>query len=512
MKNAEKFPYDETTELSMLIKNMDKKEQKLLIDHIRVKKARAFLKGRLLELLIKTETCGDEQLKQKLKINAAAFSRLKKDIITDVVGFLSERGTPLASKILMLQTCVKRNSPHIASKILREIKNDPQLDYFPQLHLEFLKTEYDYLWLAGDRKTGDELLARENRINNAVKAVHDYEILSNRLRKLIYLRTISNLRVTNEEVEDVWQEFQFVRHFEYDTSNIIIHLLHQTALAMAGYLTNEEETTLAATDAFISIWIEKQDLIALYPELFFEGIKICFYIYFLWRMPADASSLAMQLNSIAERRLSENDRRKWKIIMFHTRLKVFNKTARFKGVQKLLEKESKQIIEYSSKYYSLKDHLSIVTSVCLTEFILGNYKKADELMYEIKELNKKAQAEDILYFTSVFHLMILYEMRDWYRFQLMLDAAYRQLYKLKKKRDFEKELMLFLKKLSNLSTVPRYRDYAEEFMEKLEKYRQDPVTKLYFLYFNYYGWLSAKLGGIDYKFYVARNLGLSEPA
>lgn len=511
MKNNNDFSSNDMGELSMLVRSLKKNEQKQLRNYIEQQKNGPLLKARMLEQLIKLTAYNEVQLKQKLKIGAPQFITLKKELIEDVTSFLLNDKTKISSKIGLFRTCVQHNVPHIAEKFLKEIRTIQHLQYLPHLKLDFLKAEYDFFCLTNARKTTQSQIALEEKINVAIKVLYDYELLLSHLRKLVHLRTVSNVRVTNEEMQDARLEYEFLNGFEFDRSHPVLCVLHQTNLAIAGYLCHEKQTTLKATETFLSVWQNKPELATLYPDVFLESSKICFYIYFLWSTPSEARELSFILDRIACERLSGKDSDKWKVIMFHTRLKVFLKTAGFNGVQKLVEDEWAQILEYSRGLFSLKDHLSIAASVCLTQFILGNFKNADELMYEIKDLNKTAQAEDIFYFSSVFHLMILFELKDWYRFQLTLDAAYRQLYKLKKKRAFEKELMLFLKKLSNLSTMPRYRDHTVQFMKKLEIYRQDPVTKLYFLYFNYYGWLSSKLEGIDYKLYVARSLGLSAP-
>jgi hypothetical protein len=137
---------------------------------------------------------------------------------------------------------------------------------------------------------------------------------------------------------------------------------------------------------------------------------------------------------------------------------------------------------------------------------MERFSDAEALMQEIKEKNRSLERQDVFYFTLVFHLLILYELEEWFRLDAATAAAYHVLYNHKKLRPFEKELMSFLKSLP----VRRGRDdniaFIKAFVARLEVYRTDPVQRLYFLYFNYSDWLQSKLAGISYREYKKRLL------
>ena len=96
----------------------------------------------------------------------------------------------------------------------------------------------------------------------------------------------------------------------------------------------------------------------------------------------------------------------------------------------------------------LKELPVVLAGICVGFFTIGEYNKADQLMYGIKEQNYAAEREDMKFFATLFHLLIMYEMKDWHRFYNACEAAYRQFYKLRNKRIFEKQLMLFFEKTS----------------------------------------------------------------
>ena len=74
-----------------------------------------------------------------------------------------------------------------------------------------------------------------------------------------------------------------------------------------------------------------------------------------------------------------------------------------------------------------------MTSVCsFLYFVLGEWKEAENLLFDIKELNRDINREDIFYFTTIFHLLIIYERKESLRLDNAIDAAYHVLYASKK--------------------------------------------------------------------------------
>jgi hypothetical protein len=91
--------------------------------------------------------------------------------------------------------------------------------------------------------------------------------------------------------------------------------------------------------------------------------------------------------------------------------------------------------------------ISIISSICISWFVLEQYDKAESLLIDINNLNHQVQREDILYFTSIFYLLILFEKKSYLQLNQAISTSYFRLYNQKKLQPFERELMLFLKHL-----------------------------------------------------------------
>jgi len=154
--------------------------------------------------------------------------------------------------------------------------------------------------------------------------------------------------------------------------------------------------------------------------------------------------------------------------------------------------------------------LSIKGSVCISYFVMEQWDDAETLLSVIKEQNQHINREDILYFSLLFFLVILYEKKEWERLDSALKSAYHFLYARKKLRPFERELMLFLGHLSAAESKRSTNELINNFLQRLNHYRNDPDKNLYFLYFNYYGWLESKLMNLRYMDYLKEQLKLEE--
>jgi len=207
---------------------------------------------------------------------------------------------------------------------------------------------------------------------------------------------------------------------------------------------------------------------------------------------------------------NEVHRKHFEVINFNTELKVYLKTARFDEMKKLVDDKSAVIFSYSTRILPPADRLSILSSVCIAYFVLQQWEDAETLLLLIKELNRKINREDILYFSLLFYLAILYEQKEWYRLDSALDAAYHLLYDRRKLRPFERELMLFLGHLATKRSKSNPNKLIKYFLKRLDEYKDDPDKNLYFLYFNYYGWLESKIMNLRYMDYISLKLKQAE--
>lgn len=287
----------------------------------------------------------------------------------------------------------------------------------------------------------------------------------------------------------------------------LISLFYLNTLALCQYMLHENNHCATTCALMFDLWKSNDHLINENAALFINSFNTNCYNNFIFKN-IDQAEEDLKAYIRLENKYLKNDfyRKHFEIIQFNTDLKIFLKMAQYEEVKLLLDDKAKEILSYSSQILSPVEQLSVLSSLCISYFIMEEWENAENLLVHIKEQNQQINREDILQFSLLFHLLILYEQKEMRRFDFALQAAYQFLYSRKKLRPFERQLMLFLKRLSAVITKKAGKDLIRQFLQQLDRYRGNYHTNLYFLYFNYYGWLESKLLEISYKDYVSRKL------
>jgi hypothetical protein len=194
-------------------------------------------------------------------------------------------------------------------------------------------------------------------------------------------------------------------------------------------------------------------------------------------------------------------RKRWAVLFFHNTLKIAHKKADYDAVAALIDKEARGVLGYLAEAVPPLESLAVATSIVISLFVLDRFDEAEELLLVLKERNRSLARDDIFYFTLIFHLVILFELKEWRRLASASEAAYQALYKRKQLRPFEKELMGFLKSLPARRSPEQFAALVRTFLPRLERYSADPEQRIYLLFFNYYDWLQSKLAGLSYRDY-----------
>lgn len=497
---------DNTSQLYQLVKSLSGYEKAYLVKlakrHTTSKPA---LHIKLLHLLFKTDSYNEKFLIAKLGINSGAqFSALKKHLFTEILDALiflnRNRDTFWESDkhIMIIELLIDRKLFKTARAMIAKHKKSADEGQYLIKQLRLLKIEFELL-LFND---GD-LLNRQNAlIRSHFEQVELSEKLNIIFRQLLVLRSTSNNRITENETTEASQQALMLDGFTpTPASPPIIHILYYACRALASYMQLQELNSRQYSGQALEYWQKFPQLVKFHSWLFIEDAITAIYNSFAFATPADTAAVLSTYKKLSERIGSRNARR-WQILEFNTELKIYHKTANYEKVNELLEQRAADIELFAEKILPYSDNLTILSSLAISYFVLGDFNKADELIYKVKTMLHHVKRPDILYFVQVFHLIIMYEMKDKYRLITATDAAYKLLYGRKLLRPFEKEMILFIKSLAQTTNKSAAQKTMMRAMEKLESFQNDSVKKMHFFYFNYYGWLQSKLDGVAYTDYV----------
>jgi hypothetical protein len=474
---------------------------------------------KLFKLIDEGDLWDENELCKRLEIeNRIHFSGLKTYLYKDILDTLvfQKRNKTIDTRLYFIQDQIRalheKNLLSLAQKLCRKgIALATQYGKYHflilLLHLENRVLEYkNYKQF---KSTTDAVFSNLQAAIKFHQTFVDNRFLYEKVRRLTYR---SWLPITEEELAEIIKTKTLLSKVKPpNTEQPLTSLFYLNTLALCEYMLHENNLCTYTCRKIYNLWNASPHLINEYPFLFLNSVNTTCYNDFLSK---DIQNV--QRNITAYRQMvkvylkNETYRKHFEVINFNTELKVCLKTAQFDQVKNLIDHKSAVIFSYSSQILPPADRLSILSSVCIAYFVLQQWDDAERLLLLIKELNRNINREDILYFSLLFYLVILYEMAEWYRLDSALEAAYHLLYDRKKLRPFERELMLFLGHLATRRSKSNPNKLIKYFLKRLEKYKDDPDKNLYFLYFNYYGWLESKIMKLRYMDYISLKISEEE--
>jgi len=470
---------------------------------------------RLFDLIDREQLKDEKKVLQQLGItNPAQFSSLKnyltKDVLDSIV-FMKRNediNVQLSFIVIQLEQLLEKKLLHFARRLLKKAwELAEEFEHF-DVQLQLLQMQNRILEYKSYKEYKTEALDITAQMRETLLRQHVQQQVYFHFEQLQILKKISLLRFTDEQVEEVKAIHNSLLSLHMNgRSDSWTAALYYNALALSAYMLFRFEECRQYSMQLLDFWKNNTAFINAYPTYFLNAANTTFYNSFAMQ---EVEKVAHDLNTyqrLADLHIkNEFYQKQWQIISFNTTLKIHHKTARYDKVDMLIDDAAKKILQYAHDVTSPSETLPIMTSVAISYFVLNKWREADEILLECKSLSRETNREDIMLFTLVFHLLVLYEKKEWYRLDNAVEAAYHLLYSRKKLHPFEKELMLFLKRLPTARSKNSAVELIQGFLVKLDSYKNDPVKNLYFLYFNYYGWLESKVIGIPYMEYMQRKV------
>lgn len=462
----------------------------------------------LFELIEKSQVNDEKLYIRKLGIKSLAhFSGIKNHLWNEILSAIvyHRRNEPLAQLQFMImeaEMLLSKNLIVSAGKLLdiawqTTAKYEQYNIQTRLIHLKYKLLSYsDYKHYKSE---STRLLALQQQVIKRLQCEQQLQMIR---RELIGLKQFTYLRISESQlarIADIESELSSITIEEDCPLLQLLYLFNKCAAAHLSYCF---EKCLEYTEQLTALWQKHTHQIPHSPTLFLSCADYCFYNAFaLKRVPIAEQHLEMYGN-LAQKYLDKKDLERWQIIAFNTQLKIYHKNALYDQVLQLLESDSERILEQVNRVLPPVSGVSIISSICISWFVLEQYDKAESLLIDINNLNYQVQREDLLYFTSIFYLLILFEKKNYLQLNQAISTSYFKLYNKKKLQPFERELMLFLKHLSNEDSGSGKIKIIQNFLDQLKTYKNDPVKDLYFLYFNYFGWLESKILRIPYTEYM----------
>ena len=183
--------------------------------------------------------------------------------------------------------------------------------------------------------------------------------------------------------------------------------------------------------------------------------------------------------------------------------KIYNKTARYSEVAKLVENIKKKYSLWEP-LLSAELNRSVCFSLGIACFVLDNYSESLQFIKRGVTYFKDGTREEQFIFANLFLLLIQYNSNNTKLFDAQYKSTYAYFYKKKKIDSFEKTLMHCFHDTFYLTSSKEKNVLFQKAIDELELNRGNEVQKQTLNIFNFLGWLLSKVQRISYKEYVQK--------
>lgn len=500
---------DRHTALAGLITSLTAKEKS---DFLKREHAQP-VESKLVNLLFNDYSLRKTGIAKKLKLSEKKYKKLCECIYRELSRFLlsnkgflendiqySLRETQLMAELLKEKGLIKQALKKI------EIATETALHY--ELFHPAISLQRQYLQIASyqhESAERDKVLPLVQQIENNIDLQREQDKLHLIYYQLITLRYKMALRTSPEEQEEVKQLYARLLEFPTDgiRTNTICIYYYQSSL-LTAFMLGWTENIGNWNCEVLQCWQEKSHLISIHPELFIRSASLQAYTHFLLKDINSAKAYLEQYRDLATNHLSSAFHKDWfAIVDFQTTIKLLHKTYQYEKVDSYFSKNW-PVINPLFPVLSEAEKLDILISVGITFFVLQQWENAEEIIQEVKSVNQKIKRLDTLYFTFVFHCLILYEQKEWARLDNMINSEYHFLYSNQALRPFEKDMLLFIKKLPLAMFKGKAEESMKDFLKKLDAYRDNNMQRLHFATFDFYSWVESKIEGVPYSIYMKK--------
>jgi hypothetical protein len=450
-------------------------------------------------------------------ITAAQLSNLKQQLLGDVLEALALAGRERSPRnklhlgIMQLRELEERCHWQLARRLCKKLLTIAE---YHGLYIFALELLFHRSRLADQRNY--QLFEREQaEVTLLIERFADYRRLAQQIRfycdRLALLRTTDQFLSLPASQQLVAEASALLNTLDIDAQETPhLRLRFLACMALIHYMLQKHQACSACTAEVLALLEARPDMAQSEHESLLLLANISCYNGFARGKLTQVEECLRRFNSLAAGGpKSRHFRKQWRVLFFHNTLKIAHKKADYDGVAALIDREAQSALNDLADAVAPLESLAISTSIVISLFVLERFDAAEELLLVLKERNRSLARDDIFYFTLIFHLLILFELKDWRRLASASEAAYQALYKRRQLRPFERELMSLLKSLPARRSEQQFEPLIRAFLPRLDQYRNDPKQRMYLLFFNYYDWLQSKLAGLSYREYKRRLIAAS---
>ena len=269
------------------------------------------------------------------------------------------------------------------------------------------------------------------------------------------------------------------------------------------FLLNEVEQSLELLREVFTDWKKNSHFLSTHAEYY---IEVVYMINYAGILQGSYTYVQEIFNDPISDKIKEPvQRANFEAIRFLALNKIFNKTARYGDVKKLVGSMKTQ---FSSWEPMLNADLNRTAnlSLAIAFFVLGEFDDAHYFAKRAITFFRDAVREEQTAVAQMLLLLVTYSLNNQRLFDAQYRTTYNYFYKRKKRHPFETALVQCLHRTFYMTDNQSKREEYLKALHVLELHKDDVVQQRAFSIFNYPGWLISKVQRITYRQYVERKV------
>ncbi len=408
-------------------------------------------------------------------------------------------------QILLIRIYRKKGLLDEAHTIWKKaVKKARQTESFALLNL--LKTEFEKMILFSSVHTKyDELhsLFKSNTISYLEYA--DLITLRDTYAETILLKRKAHFDIDAPLKEKIITLLNQVEQYNkaVDSASFWFRHYYYINKATLLYLLNEIPKALQLIRQLLDYWKKKPAFISSNGEYY---VELMYMVNYTGILNGDYDYVTDTFNDPCNDLITEPvQRANFEAIKYLALNKIYNKTARYSEVEKLMGFMKAKYQQWEP-LLNADMNRTVNLSLGIASFALEQYNDALYFTKRAITYFKDGTREEQLSVAQVLLLLITYCLNNSKLFDAQYRTTYTYFYKRKKKHPFETALVHCLHRCFYITDSKSKVQEYQKALQVFEENKNDVVQQMTFSIFNYPGWLQSRAQRISYRHYVERTV------
>lgn len=468
---------------------------------------------RLFEALAGQKKYNEEQLLEKFRpaLNkkniASQKNYLQKQICDALVQYerIQDPAKDIYSSIQLIRIYRKKGLYEEAFGIWKKaVELARKQEAFGMLNL--LKTEFEKMVIVSPAHSGqDELL--EVFKQNVITYTEYAELITLRdiYTEVLLLKKKTHFGQDTHLLENIQTLLGRVTQMNPAISTHSFWYRHYYLMSKATllYLLNEIDSSMQLLKAHFSNWKKQSNYLGTHGEFY---IELLYMINYAGILHGEYAYVNAVFNDPLNAQLTDPTHRAYFEVTRSLALnKIYNKTARYEEVKKLLA-AMKKSYESWDPYLNEELNSTLCFSMGVGYFATEQYDDALYFTRRAIVAYPKGTRDEHQVVGHLFLLLITYCMNHPRLFDAQYRTSYLFFYKRRKKQAFESAILQCLHRSFYMTENRKKNDEFQKALGLIELNKSDRIQQRAFAIFNFEGWLKSRIQRISYRQYVEKKV------